>query len=104
MGSFVQVKTSGLEQFEPPGEGGILVTNPPYGDHSGTGEDLPALYRSLGDTLKQRCPGWKACVLTGDPSLGKCIGLRPSRRIPLYNGPLECRLLVFQLYEGSRKG
>lgn len=103
MGEFVRVEASDLERFSAPGDGGLLATNPPYGDHSGAGEDLPALYRSLGDVLKRRCAGWRACILTGDPALGKSIGLRPSRRIPLYNGPQECRLLVFELYEGSKK-
>jgi putative N6-adenine-specific DNA methylase len=103
MGAFIRVRPAPLGAFMAPGERGILATNPPYGDHSGAGEDLTALYRQLGDVLKQRCPGWQAFVLTGDPSLGKQIGLKPSRRIPLYNGPLECRLLVFDLYEGSRR-
>lgn len=103
MGAFIRVRPAPLHAFSAPGDGGVLATNPPYGDHSGAGEDLTALYRQLGDVLKQRCPGWKAYVLTGDPALGKQIGLRPSRRIPLFNGPLECRLLVFDLYEGSRR-
>ena len=90
--------------FSPPqGPPGLIATNPPYGDHVGEGEDLAGLYRDFGDALKQRCPGWRAALLTGSPALAKTIGLRPKRRIPLFNGPMECRLLEFEMYEGSRK-
>jgi putative N6-adenine-specific DNA methylase len=91
--------------FSPPqGPPGLIATNPPYGDHVGEGEDLAGLYRAFGDALKQRCPGWRAALLTGSPALAKTIGLRPKRRIPLFNGPMECRLLEFEMYEGTRKG
>lgn len=89
--------------FAPERTGGLLVSNPPYGDHSGAGEDLGALYTAFGDTLKKNCAGWKVALLVGQPALAKRVGLRPARRIPLYNGPDEVRLLVYELYEGSKK-
>jgi len=72
---------------------GLVVTNPPYGERLGAGDDLPALYASLGDTLKRRFPGWRAHVLVGDRELEKKVGLRPRSRTLVFNGALECRLL-----------
>jgi putative N6-adenine-specific DNA methylase len=66
-------------------------------------ERLLGLYRRFGDSLKKQATGATAWVLAGEPRLAKAIGLRPSRRIPLYNGPIECRLLKFEMYEGSKK-
>ena len=72
---------------------GLLVTNPPYGVRLGAAEQLAPLYEQLGDVLRRRFPGWTAYVLTGAPALAKRIGLRPARRVVLYNGAIECRLL-----------
>jgi 23S rRNA (guanine2445-N2)-methyltransferase / 23S rRNA (guanine2069-N7)-methyltransferase len=72
---------------------GLLVTNPPYGQRLGDVEQLGPLYEQLGDLLRRRFPGWTGYVLTGEPALAKRIGLRPTRRIVLYNGAIECRLL-----------
>ncbi|HSU83191.1 MAG TPA: RNA methyltransferase [Thermoanaerobaculia bacterium] len=80
--------------FQPPGGPGLLVVNPPHGERL----DMDAgRWRALGDLLKQRYKGWKAAVLTGEDR-GKQIGLRPRRRIPVMNGPIEGRILVFDLY------
>ncbi len=72
---------------------GVLVTNPPYGVRLGERERLAALYAELGDVLRRRFLGWTGYVLTGSSELAKRIGLRPARRIPLWNGAIECRLL-----------
>jgi 23S rRNA (guanine2445-N2)-methyltransferase / 23S rRNA (guanine2069-N7)-methyltransferase len=72
---------------------GVLVTNPPYGQRLGEVDRLGPLYEQLGDLLRRRFPGWTGYVLTGAPALAKRIGLRPSHRIVLYNGAIECRLL-----------
>ena len=76
---------------------GLVVTNPPYGERLGNSEELGGLYAALGDTLRRKFPGWTGYVLTGNPSLGKRIGLRSARRHVLYNGAIECRLLVFPI-------
>jgi 23S rRNA G2445 N2-methylase RlmL len=81
--------------FEPPEEPGLVVVNPPHGERVGTDAQR---WRELGDLLKQRFRGWKAVVLAGGEDRGKHIGLRPRRRIPVMNGPLEGRILVFDLY------
>ena len=88
--------------LEPPGEAAIIVANPPYGERLGDPGELAALYRELGDALKRRGAGGTAWLLVGNPDLVKAVGLRPARRIVLFNGPIECRLLRYDLYEGSR--
>lgn len=77
---------------------GLVVVNPPYGERIGEVDELRGLYRQIGDVFKQRFKGWDGYVFTGSPELAKCIGLRASRRIVLWNGPIECRLLKFELY------
>lgn len=76
---------------------GLLVTNPPYGERIGNVSALEPVYACLGDVLRRRFMGWTGHVLTGSVVLGRAIGLRPSRRVILYNGPIECRLLVFPI-------
>lgn len=76
---------------------GIVVTNPPYGQRLGERAQLGDLYASLGDTLRRKFPGWTAYVLAGNPALSKRVGLRATRRHVLYNGAIECRLLVFPI-------
>ena len=89
---------SELEQFKPEGEGGVVIVNPPYGVRMGGGDELKELYCRIGDILKQRCRGWTGFVLTGNLELAKYIGLKASRRFVLFNGPIECRLLKYELY------
>ena len=81
----------------------MLVTNPPYGVRMGEQDEIAQLYPKLGDALKARFAGWRACIFTADMRLPKLIGLKPSRRIPLYNGALECRLYVFEIVAGSAR-
>jgi putative N6-adenine-specific DNA methylase len=82
-------------KFEPPSGPGLVLVNPPHGERLGTDA---ARWRTLGDVLKQNYKGWKAAVLAGGEDRGKHIGLRPRRRIPVMNGPLEGRILLFDLY------
>jgi len=86
----------------PPGSG-LVAVNPEYGLRLGDRQALAGTYAALGDFLKRRCQGCVALVLAGDRELGKRIGLRPRRKIPLWNADIECRLLEFELYAGSRK-
>lgn len=86
----------------PPG-GGLVVFNPPYGERLGEEAALEDLYRRIGDFLKKSCQGYAGAVFTGNLALAKRIGLRTSRRIPFWNGDIESRLLVYELYGGSRK-
>ncbi|MCK5376199.1 MAG: hypothetical protein KAJ97_03895 [Acidobacteria bacterium] len=104
MEKWVEVERRDVFDLDLPwGSGGMIVVNPPYGKRVGEVEDLGSLYRLFGDRLKGHAPDATAWILCGEPRLAKQIGLRPSRRIPLFNGPIECRLLKFELYEGSKK-
>lgn len=87
----------------PPAPEGVLVTNPPYGVRTGRAADLAQLYPRLGDVLKQRFAGWCVYILTADLRLPKLIGLAPSRRLPLFNGAIECRLYEFKMVSGSMR-
>ena len=84
-----------------PAPGGILVSNPPYGHRLAASDTLAAFYPRLGDALKQHFPGWTAYFLSADNRLPKLIGLKASRRTPLFNGALECRLYEYRLVAGS---
>jgi putative N6-adenine-specific DNA methylase len=102
---YMTFATRRFQDAEPPSDHGILATNLPYGDRIGSREgDIRQLYEEVGDTLKQKFSGWRAAVLAADASPYKAIGLRPSRTIPLMNGSIPCRLLLFELYAGSRRG
>jgi putative N6-adenine-specific DNA methylase len=89
---------SDFAKLEPPADHGTLICNPPYGERIGREDELEAFYRKIGDTLKQQWKGWTAWVFTGNLALAKRVGLKPSRRIVLFNGPIECRLLKYELY------
>jgi putative N6-adenine-specific DNA methylase len=91
-----------LDRPAPPGAG-ILVANPPYGERIGSPEALARFYPALGDALKRRFAGWRCFVFTADLRLPKFIRLEPARRVPLYNGALECRLYEFRIVAGSHR-
>ena len=86
----------------PPGNG-IVVLNPAYGERMGDTEMLMPVYSAIGDFFKQHCSGKTGYIFTGYSGLGKNVGLRTSRKIPFFNGKIECRLLEYELYAGSRK-
>ncbi|NES84661.1 MAG: RNA methyltransferase [Moorea sp. SIO2B7] len=92
---FVQIE---LSEIEAPADSGIIICNPPYGKRIGDVQELTALYKLLGDIFKQRFKGWTAYVLTGNKELAKKIGLKASRRLPIYNGSLPCTLLKYEMY------
>ncbi|HPI85735.1 MAG: RNA methyltransferase [Bacteroidales bacterium] len=99
---FVKVEQADFTTASPPWRSGFLLTNPPYGERIKV-EDLKQFYKDIGDVLKQKYAGYTAWLLGSNEEAMKFIGLRPSRRIRVMNGPLECRLAKFELYEG-RKG
>ena len=86
----------------PLNDSGILVSNPPYGERL-EGSDLLDLYKGFGDAMKTHWAGWKAWLFSGNISALKAVGLKPMRKVPLRNGPLDARLYGFDLYRGSRK-
>jgi putative N6-adenine-specific DNA methylase len=92
-----------FSETEVPAGGGVVVVNPGYGERLGDMPGLERQYAGIGDFFKKKCQGYRGYVFTGNPGLAKRIGLKTRRRIPFYNGPIECRLLEFDLYAGSRK-
>lgn len=86
-----------------PEEAGIVMFNPEYGERLGTHTKLEATYKRVGDFMKSKCLGYRGYVFTGNPDLAKVIGLKASRRIEFYNGKLDCRLLEYELYQGSKR-
>jgi putative N6-adenine-specific DNA methylase len=99
----IRLRQSNVLDLEAPAEQGVILINPPYGVRLSLPEELDAFYPQLGDWLKQRFSGWRAYIFTGDLRVPKLIGLAPSKRIPLFNGPLECRLYEFQIVSGSMR-
>lgn len=93
----ITIQETDIANIYPPSERGIIVTNPPYGVRTGNPKQLATFYPQFGDVLKQRFPGWRAYIFTADPQFPKLIGLSSSRRTPLFNGDLECRLLEYKL-------
>lgn len=91
-----------IEEQIPPEEGGIMITNPPYGERI-VPEDIIKLYQSIGDSLKRNYKGYNAWIISSDFNALKFIGLKPTRKISLFNGPLECKLEKFEIYQGSKK-
>ena len=82
---------------------GIVILNPEYGERMGMIKELENVYKGIGDLFKQKCKGYTGYIFTGNPDLAKKVGLRAKRRIQFFNGAIECRLLEYELYEGSRK-
>ncbi len=94
----LRIRCQDLTQANAPaGPPGLLLTNPPYGERLGEHDDLATLYATLGERLKTGFRDWHAAVLTGNPDLGKRMGLRAHKTNVFHNGPLECRLLQFQV-------
>ncbi len=101
--NFVQVEKADFKTSKPPFPIGFMLTNPPYGERIKV-DDIRQFYKDLGDVLKQNYAGYTAWLLGSDLEALKFIGLRPSRKIRVMNGPLECRLVKFELYEGKKFG
>ena len=92
-----------VRDTRPNGENGILLANPPYGVRLEEIQTLHALYPQLGSWLKQHYPGWFCGLLTADRDMPKLMRLSPKRKIPLYNGNLDCRLFLLDMVRGSHR-
>jgi 23S rRNA (guanine2445-N2)-methyltransferase / 23S rRNA (guanine2069-N7)-methyltransferase len=104
IGEYVKLTEAGMEAARPNAAGGLLIANPPYGARMGDPAELPALYKALGNTMREHFSGWEAALLLGEPGLGQHIGLRAKRRHTFFNGPIECRLLRFEISERYEQG
>ena len=100
---FIDIKMLDAQDTRPNGENGVVVSNPPYGVRLAEVQALHALYPQLGNWLKQHYAGWTAGMFTGDMEMPKLMRLKPKRKIPLYNGNLDCRLFLFDMVSGSNR-
>ncbi|MDR1349477.1 MAG: THUMP domain-containing protein [Zoogloeaceae bacterium] len=99
----VEVAERDFSDLVAPAGTGILIANPPYGERMGELDQLAELYPAMSGVLKRQFPGWRAFFLTADNRFPKLLRLKPSRKIPLMNGPLECRLYEIALVAGSNR-
>jgi 23S rRNA (guanine2445-N2)-methyltransferase / 23S rRNA (guanine2069-N7)-methyltransferase len=100
---WLHIEKRALAEAAPPGESGLIVTNPPYGERIGAESGLPELYSELGRILRERFRGWQAAILTGNPTLARNLGIYAKRTHRVLNGTIECRLLRFDLIEAREQ-
>ena len=90
-----------FKEFKAPDKKGVIISNPPYGER--IGENVDDLYKAFGDNLKTQYDGWNAWLISSNMGALKKVGLRPSRKIKLFNGSLECRFMKYEMYKGTKK-
>jgi putative N6-adenine-specific DNA methylase len=102
-----RLKQAQLTDLRPPaelrGRPGVILMNPPYGLRMGERVKLAALYPQIGDWLKRHFAGWRCYIFSGDPAIARAIRLHPTRRTPLHNGPIECRLYEYRMVAGAMR-
>jgi putative N6-adenine-specific DNA methylase len=98
---YIRIERKPFATLEPPAPRGFLITNPPYDERMQL-EDAIAFYQQIGDRLKHGWAGWEAWIISANKDALKHLGLRPSRKIPLLNGALECSFQRFDLFEGKK--
>ena len=99
----VELNQANVLEISAPANHGVLVANLPYGERMGELSEMEALYPKLGDVLKQKFGGWNAYLFSGDLRMPKFIRLSVSRRTPLFNGAIECRLFEYRMVTGSNR-
>ena len=98
----IRFSVGDFEKTEMPGGNGVIYFNPEYGERMGELAELEPLYRRIGDFMKQKCQGYTGYIFTGNLELAKKIGLKAKRRIEFFSAKLDCRLLEYELYAGTR--
>lgn len=101
IGKMIQFETSEFKDLDPPEGGGTLIMNPPYGERMG--DDMIEFYEMIGDTFKQKYPGYNCWAVSSNIDAIKRIGLKPNAKIKVFNGSLECSFRKFEIFEGSLK-
>lgn len=100
---FMEFTVCDFSETEVPEGGGVVMLNPEYGKRLGDMKALESVYKGIGDFFKQHCGGYTGYIFTGNLDLAKRVGLRTKRRIIFHNASIECRLLEYELYAGTRK-
>jgi 23S rRNA G2445 N2-methylase RlmL len=95
---FIEFSVCDYADTAVPGGSGIVILNPEYGERMGKIKELESVYKGIGDFFKQKCKGYTGYIFTGNLDLAKRVGLRAKRRVPFFNGRIECRLLAYELY------
>jgi putative N6-adenine-specific DNA methylase len=98
----IEVQLQDIKTLEPPFDSGMIITNPPYGERIKP-HSIVELYTSIGNTLKNKFTGYEAWIISGSVDGLKSIGLKPSKKIELFNGAIECSYRCYNLFQGSRK-
>jgi 23S rRNA G2445 N2-methylase RlmL len=94
----VEIHRQAFETLEPPVERGLLVVNPPYGQRLLEKNEAIEIYKNLAFLMKTKFKGWECWVLSGDPELSKAMKLKAERKVPVFNGPIECRFLKYTMF------
>jgi putative N6-adenine-specific DNA methylase len=101
VGRFVEISNASFEEIKIESDSGVMISNPPYGERMG--EEIEELYEKVGDWMKNDMQGFDCWLLSSNKDAYKRVGLRPDRKIKLYNGDLECSFRKFSIYSGSKK-
>lgn len=101
VGRFIDVEIRSFDETKRPEDSGVMVTNPPYGERMG--DNIEEMYESLGNWMKAEMKGYTCWIISASEEGLKSVGLRPERKIKLFNGDLECRFQKYSIYEGSKK-
>lgn len=100
---FITYENCDFRKTEVPEDGGVVFLNPEYGERMGDEKELEGIYNEIGNFFKQSCSGYIGYVFTGNLNLAKKIGLRTKRKIEFFNGKIDCRLLEYELYQGTKQ-
>jgi 23S rRNA G2445 N2-methylase RlmL len=103
MNGYIDIQQCDFNNSEVPEEPGVVIFNPEYGERLGDEERLLDTYRDIGDFFKKKCQGYWGYIFTGNMTLAKNVGLKAKRRIEMFNAQIDCRLLEYELYAGSKK-
>jgi putative N6-adenine-specific DNA methylase len=103
VGHLIRFQVCDFQDTELPDRAGVVFFNPEYGERLGEISALETTYASIGDFLKKKCQGYTAYIFTANLELAKKIGLKASRRIEFFTAKLDCRLLEYELYSGTRR-
>jgi len=101
IGRFVETSVQEINQVERPEDIGVMISNPPYGQRMG--EDIEELYEKIGSWMKHEMMGWKCWLISSSEEGLKSVGLKPDRKIKVYNGELECSYRMYAIYDGSKR-
>ncbi len=98
----VNIQTCAMQEMEVPAGRGVVIMNPPYGERM-VKDNIEELYKAIGDTFKKSFSGYDCWVISSNMEAFKHVGLRPSRKITLFNGQLECKFMKYEMYAGTKK-